>query len=791
MNSHKLLQSIRSGWSPAIAIIALTTLAAIIASIYFLSSGLVIIFQNLFYLPIIIACVFYGKKGFVFSVVLSFIYLFLVIAFTRDSGVIIQALIRLCIFVGVAGGTTYLSIKRKQAEADLRDSEERFSRLANATWEGIIIHKDGIIFDVNESALKMFGYSAEEVIGKSVIDFLAPESTVPALQTLKEGATHNQLYLEVNVLRKDKTILTAEALGRPISYKKIDARVIAIRDITERKQMEMELLNARNELEQRVVERTTELAKVNETLMMEIRERIKSEQRYRIVADNTYDWEFWLNPKYDVVIYTSPSCERITGYLPHEFQQNPKLMLEITHPDDLHMFKEHYFEEYKKDFSSLRELEFRIIHKDGSVRWIGHVCGPVFDNNGAYAGIRGSNRDISDHKRAEEENLLLERRLQQSQKMEAIGTLAGGIAHDFNNILGAISGFTGLALEHVPADGKAKIYLKRVLVSTRRAVDLVSQILTFSHKTETKLQPLRLKPIIEEVVKLVRAATPATIDIRQNIKAEPDLVMADVTYIHQVVMNLCMNANHAMRKNGGVLSVNLTNESIVEGDLNHTGINPGHYLKLKISDTGEGIEPGVVDKIFEPFFTTKKQGEGTGLGLAVVHGIVKSLGGEIKVESRPGQVTSFEIWFPLLADSLLESFPEEEDTISIKGSGKILFIDDEEDLVEMTRLMLEGLGYEVTATQSSAEALELFRTNPNRFDLVITDQTMPEMTGMALAQEIMGIKPGIPIILCTGFGGSLNAEEVKNAGIRDYFIKPLVRRNIAESIHNILKNSRS
>ncbi len=817
-----------------------------------------------------------------------------------------------------------IAVMRKHTEESLRISQESLSLVLEGSQLGIWDWnlETGEV-KRNARWAEMLGYKLPEIefTVPQWTDFLHPDDREAAEKSITdhlEGRTPSHI-MEYRMRTKDgqyrwildqARIMKRDPNGKPIRMGGTHT------DITNRKRIEIELAEARKHLERKVQERTQELAEVNKQLAAEINERKVSEQRYRIVADNTYDWELWISPEQDI-IYISPSCERITGYLPHEFQQNKKLLLEIVHPGDLQRFKEHFFADLKRNSSEIKELEFRIIHKNGDLRWIGHLCRPVFADDGVYIGIRVSNRDITEHKlaelalleseekyrnifnnaiegifqttpegrflsinpafarmfgyrapeemiasindigqqlyvnpqdregwkeltvsqsvvenikaelyrkdgskiwisfsaqavkdregnilhyggmvddisekiKAEEEKLYLEKQLRQAQKIEAIGTLAGGIAHDFNNILGAISGFTELSMEHVPETSKAQEYLKRIYVATRRAVDLVSQILTFSRQTERELKTLRMNPMIKEVLKLVRATTPATIDIRHNISANPDLVMADVTCIHQVVLNLCMNATQEMQKKGGILSVGLINEHILIDDHAHPDINPGKYLKLTVSDTGEGIEPRIMDKIFDPFFTTKNPGEGTGLGLAVVYGIVKSLGGKIKVDSRLGHGTTFEVWLPQSADTPFEGASEEGSSVSVKGNGRILFVDDEEELVEMASDMLEGLGYEVTATQSSIDALERFHANPEGFDLVITDQTMPVMTGISLAHEIMRIRPDTPVILCTGYSSIMDKEEINNVGIREIVIKPVTRRKLAATIHQILKKN--
>jgi PAS domain S-box-containing protein len=384
-------------------------------------------------------------------------------------------------------------------------------------------------------------------------------------------------------------------------------------------------------------------------------------------------------------------------------------------------------------------------------------------------------REMGERKKTEEQLL-------QSQKMEALGTLTGGIAHDFNNILSAIIGFAEMAADDVLKEGITAHSLQRVLQASSRGRDLIKQMLTFSRKTEAEKKPLRLSSLINETMKLIRASIPTTISIRVNLKNESALILADLTQIQQVLMNLCTNAAYAMGEQGGVLDVELN--EIILSDEKHDQMKPGSYLKLVIRDTGVGIPPEHMDKIFDPFFTTKQVGEGTGLGLSVVHGIVNQHDGHITVESEPGKGAVFSLYFPKIIEEPSKDAVIDEMTPG--GQERILFIDDEELLMEMGQMVLERLGYEVVSATSSSEALSLFRNDPAGFDLVITDQTMPEMTGVELAKAILAIRPDIPVILCTGFSHLVDAKSAEAAGIRDFAMKPMTKREIAKTIRKVL-----
>jgi len=371
------------------------------------------------------------------------------------------------------------------------------------------------------------------------------------------------------------------------------------------------------------------------------------------------------------------------------------------------------------------------------------------------------------------------------QKMEAIGTLAGGIAHDFNNILSAIIGYSELAKMKAPEGSEVTADLDQVLQAGNRATALVQQILTVSRRHKQERRPLQLRYIVKEALNLLRASLPATIEIREDLAEDAGVVNADPNQIHQVLMNLCTNAGHAMGEDGGVLTVELGNVELDEFSASpYLDMEPGSYLRLAISDTGHGITPEIIEQVFDPYFTTKGVGEGTGLGLSVAHGIVKSHGGAIRVYSEPGEGATFNVYLPIIQEA--EKQEEASEKPMPTGSERVLFIDDEKTITDIARQMLERLGYGVVAMNSSMEALELFRAEPGGFDLVITDMAMPHMPGDKLAQELIKIRPDIPVILCTGHSKHVSEERAKEMGIRAYIIKPILRRALAEIVREVL-----
>ncbi len=401
--------------------------------------------------------------------------------------------------------------------------------------------------------------------------------------------------------------------------------------------------------------------------------------------------------------------------------------------------------------------------------------------------------EIVRQKRFEEENKRFQTMLQRAQKMEAVGTLAAGIAHDFNNILTPVIIQTELALLTVSDDSPMKAGLQEVLDASHRAKELVKQILAFSRHTESRRASLTLAPIIKEVLKLLRSTLPATIDIQQETEIETGTVLADPTQIHQVLMNLCTNAAHAMREKGGILKVRLSEvdiDSIDSKDAEqHPDLHPGKYARISVGDTGPGIEPSLMERIFEPFFTTKDRSEGTGMGLSVVHGIAKSCGGDVHVETEPGKGTTFHTFFPVM-----KAGPGEHrgDAVEIpKGTEHVLVVDDEQSTLDSLLALLKYLGYRVTATMCGMEALKVFRTRPDAFDLVIADTTMPKMRGDELAQELIGIRPDIPIILCTGYSDTISEEKAKAAGVKEVLMKPIAVKDTAKTVRRVLDHRKT
>jgi signal transduction histidine kinase/ActR/RegA family two-component response regulator len=379
-----------------------------------------------------------------------------------------------------------------------------------------------------------------------------------------------------------------------------------------------------------------------------------------------------------------------------------------------------------------------------------------------------------------------ERQLQQVLKIQAIGTLAGGIAHDFNNILFPIVGYTELTMDEVPADSVAHNNLEEILKAANRAKELVKQILTFSRQSGQERKPVEVQLVTKEALKLLRASIPVSIEIVQNIDENCAPVMGDATQIHQVIMNLCTNAYQAMQDTDGKLEVSLKEIYVeYEHTVQKIGMQPGRHVQLQVKDEGCGMDAAVLDRIFEPYYTTKEQGKGTGLGLSVIHGIIKNHRGDITAVSAPGKGAVFTVLLPVVEEGDVQTEYEPVNGAE-KGSERILLVDDEEQIISMERQMLENLGYRVTARTDSVEALKVFSEQPEEYDLVITDMTMPHMSGDELAQKLLDVKPDIPVILCTGFNEDITEEKALEMGIQKFLMKPVIKNDLASTIRSVL-----
>ncbi len=502
---------------------------------------------------------------------------------------------------------------------------------------------------------------------------------------------------------------------------------------------------------------------------------------FRDLVDSSNDAVFVIDAKTGVIRDVNDTAAQNLGYTRTELCKMTIIDIDILLPDQA-AWKRHV-EEVRKRTYMMREGVLK--RKDGTIF-------PV-EVNVKHVALGGKEyhvavaRDLSARKEAEKEREQFQAQFRQVQKLEAIGTLAGGIAHDFNNILSAVIGFTEIALDDIPKGSQPHNDMQEVLKAGKRARDLVRQILTFSRQEEEERLPLQIDIIFTEVVKLIRASIPTTIEIRQVIDPSCGAVLADPTEIHQVLMNLCTNAYHTMRDRGGVLELGLRSKKIDPlSESPAPGLKPGDYTVLSVADTGHGMDAKTKARIFDPFFTTKPVGEGTGMGLAVVYGIVTRLGGMITVESEPGKGSTFTIYLPCIVvigkGDALSDLPAPIPT----GTERILLVDDEPPIVEMCQRMLGSLGYKVTSRVSSLEALEAFRFRPESFDLVLTDYSMPHMTGLELTRELLQIRPDLPIILMTGYSEIITPEKADQQGLRALIMKPILSRELGETIRRVL-----
>jgi len=495
---------------------------------------------------------------------------------------------------------------------------------------------------------------------------------------------------------------------------------------------------------------------------------------------------FWIAlPDHSKILYMSPRYETVWGRSCVGLFDHTHHLWDSVHPQD----QEYVLTRVAEGEVTGFQAEFRIIRPDQAVRFIRAQTFPIRNALGEVVRMAGVAEDMTEERRVQETLVKTERQFRQASRMEAIGTLAGGIAHDFNNILTAILGYTELGLASVPKGSRTQRNLQEVLTAGHRAKHLVLQILDFSRQSGQGKKPTPIHTVIQEALKLLRASIPSTIEIRHSLMTEAS-VLADSTQLHQVVINLCTNAEYAMREKGGLLEITLEDFEVTEEKVRSvSGLQVGPHIRLTVQDNGTGMSPDVLERMFDPFFTTKPIGEGSGMGLAVVHGIVANHGGALMVDSIVGKGSKIEVYLPTIPTPVWDGSGD-QDSIPL-GKETILFVDDEETIVRLGQELLSPLGYTVEVHTSSLEALNAFRQNPQRYDLVITDQTMPGMTGEALSRELLRIRPELPIILCTGFSHIMTAEKAKALGIQAYLMKPLAIRDLAPIVRHVLDKTLS
>lgn len=644
----------------------------------------------------------------------------------------------------------------RRAEEELKEAHRRLDEIIEYLPDAtLVIDTEGKVIAWNKAMAQMTGVEAADMLGKGnyeyTLSFYGERRPMLIDLVLKSRKDFETKYVNMErtgmilegeaympALRGGEVYLSGRASVLCDSKGNIVGAIESIRDITERR---------------------------------------KAEEKYRGIFEHAVMGIFQATPD-GHIISANPAFARILGYeSPEEVVSaiNDKIWQVYANPqnraDLIHLLNEH---------GIIMGQEVQFLKKDGSPVFVYGSGRAVRDGTGKVRYYEGTIQDITDLRR-------LESQLRQAQKMEAIGTLAGGVAHDFNNILASMMGFTEMAAKETRQDVRRK-YHDRVLQACERAKNLVNQILSFSRMREQECKPLDVKLILKEAMSLLRATLPATIEIKQQITREETYVLADPTQIHQIIVNLCTNAAHAMLERGGLLDIHLSDIEILNLALSpHPDLQAGFYAQLSVRDTGHGIDAAIQDKIFDPFFTTKKAKEGTGLGLSVVYGIVKSCGGAIDVQSTVGQGATFTIYLPRIhpASHTEETSREEVD---LQGNERILFVDDEEALVRLAQAFFESSGYSITATISSTEALRLFQEKPDQFDLVITDMTMPEITGAELAKALLKIRPDLPIILCTGYSHSTNIDQARKLNIREFVLKPVPLHDLGLLVRRVLEN---
>ncbi|MDM8535301.1 cache domain-containing protein [Desulfobacterales bacterium HSG17] len=648
-------------------------------------------------------------------------------------------------FKMIAELTNEMVIDRLQVEKALRESEEKFRGFAEHSLVGIYLIQAGILRYVNPKFAEIFGYTVEECLDNMSFHNLVHPDDRPTVEEQVQRRISGEIksvQYTFNGLKNDGRIITVEVFGSSIIVDGQSAVTGTLLDITHRKRMEADRERLLTAIEQSA-----------ETIM---------------ITNNEGDMQ-----------YVNPAFERNTGYLREEVMgENPRI-LKSDEQDEF------FYQKMWQTITAGGVWHGRLVNrrKDLSLYTEEATISPVLNSEGAIINFVAVKRDITDM-------IAMEEKLRQSQKMETIGTFAGGIAHDFNNILFPIVGHTEMLLDDITEQSPLYDSLVEIMNGAMRARNLVKQIVTFSRQNRNEVKLVKIQSVIKEALKLIRSTIPATISIKQDFQTHPMIIKADPIQIHQVVMNLATNAYHAMEDTGGILEVGLEQIELDQQDRLKSGLKTGIYACLTIGDTGIGIDSQSKGRIFDPFFTTKEPGKGTGMGLSVVHGIVKKIGGDIQVNSEPGKGTEFHVYLPMEMSHALPKNSKISDPIQ-GGTERILLVDDEKAIAIMEKRMLERLGYQVVSHTSSLDALETFRADPSKFDIVITDNSMPNLSGDQLASELITIRADIPVLLCTGFSGKISDDKIEAMGIRGFLMKPVVRKELVRKLREVLDNKES
>ncbi len=635
-------------------------------------------------------------------------------------------------------------LERKKSEKLLADSEVKFKKMfERAPLSYQSLDGNGNFLEVNSTWLDVLGYTKEEVIGENFGDFLHPDwkghfkENFPRFKAVGEV-----LGVEFEMIKKNGSPILVSfhgKIGRDKNGKFQQTHCI-FQDITTSRMLQEE-------------------SEKNKTILLEAEKLARfGGWQWDIETDIWTLSENWLN----IHGVTNP------------FLTTDEL-LKIVHQNDVQKIQNALKGVIEK--GRIYDIEHQIVDQTtGELKYIHAVGDARRDESGKVSKVYGAAQDITERKHLEE-------RVLQAQKMESIGNLAGGIAHDFNNILYPIVGMSEMLMEDLPKDSTEHENAGEIFKAGLRGSDLVKQILSFSRQDEHKVLPVRFQQVLKEVLKLSRSTIPVNIELMASIQNDCGLILADPTQLHQVAMNLITNAYHAVGQTDGKIEIVLEEVDIKTDS--HLSLPSGRYALLKVSDDGIGIPSHLIDKVFEPYFTTKEKGRGTGLGLSVVFGIIKEHNGDIRVHSDVGKGTVFSVYLPLMEKSD-EGFVDEKIEIAQSGNERILLVDDEKSVAQLEAQMLERLGYKVTSQTDSLAALKIFQSDPFAFDLVITDMTMPHMTGDKLAQILLTIRAEIPIIVCTGFSEKMNKERAEHYGIKGLLMKPVMKSDLAKTVRKVL-----
>ena len=670
---------------------------------------------------------------------------------------------------------------RKRAEELLRIASAYNRTLIETSPDALVtISAEGKITDVNTGTERFTGCSRDELIGTDFSDYFTdPEKAHAGYRKVFRDGSVKDYELQIRHKNGSAAVVLYNASVYCDESGKIDGIFAAARDITNVKEAELKLRELNERLEEKVTERSAELVAVNRQLLSEIQEHADtasslrdSEKSVRMIIESSPIGIFVLqDEKYSFVNQAFMKIFGLTDYS-EVIGKHP----ETPYGDDSRERIRSILRQCVDRSSMINVTDLMALTQDQRERHLNIWLQPTqFWGSPAVIGFM---IDVS-------EELELRSHLNQAQKMEALGSLAGGIAHDFNNVLFAITGYTELALSSAPAGSKLNGQLQQVLGAAGRAAELVKHILTFSREREQEKKPLIIGPIVKESVNFLRASITQNIEIRRNIGADLHTVNGDPTQIHQIIMNLVTNAYHAMKNTGGTIGVSLDEVDLSPDFVKaRPGMLPGTYQRLRVSDTGHGMSPETLKRIFDPYFTTKEVGQGTGLGLSVVDSIVRDHGGAITVQSVPDEGTTFEVYLPIIMDKKQSS--DETEPVAPLGKGRILFVDDETMVTEATKANLEKLGYKVHTENDPVRALARFEAEPYSFDLVITDMSMPKMSGLQLSRKISQIREDLPIILISGFSDLLDDHNLSDYGIRELIHKPIRKVMLAQAISNIL-----